>query len=70
LVLIIRVLAARKLGLSPSEIDVDALTHHPRRGIKRTLRIINEQLFTIKAHLMCVGDDLLQIENLLLPIDS
>jgi hypothetical protein len=69
LVLIIRVLAARKLGLSLCEIDLDVLMRRPR-SIKRTLRIIDLHLLTIEAHLMCVGDDLLQIENLLLPVNA
>jgi hypothetical protein len=69
LVLIIRVLAARKLGLSLCEVDLNVLMHRPR-SIKRTLRIIDLHLLTIEAHLMCVGDDLLQIENLLLPINA
>jgi len=69
LVLIISVLAARKLGLPLCEINLDVLMHRPR-SIKRTLRIIDLHLLTIEAHLMRVGDDLLQIENLLRPINA
>ena len=70
LVLVIRVLSAREHGLSPSQIDLDALMPHPRRAVERTLRIVDEHLLTIEPRLMSVGDELLEIENPLLPIDS